>query len=146
MRHQKSGKKFGRESDHRHAMLENLTSSLIEHEKIQTTLIKAKELRRFAEPAIAWAASVAGILGQDTDKRSQQDAVQVVHAMRMAQRTVKTQTALRKLFGELGVRYKSRPVGYLRIIKTGWRHGDAAPMAIVELVDRPADATGTDAG
>lgn len=138
MRHQKSGKKFGRESAHRQAMWSNMVASLIEHERIETTIVKAKELRRFAEPAIAWAVSVGSLLTKDKEKRSMEERVRIVHAMRMAQRTIKTRPALLKLFDQLGPRYAGRHGGYLRIVQTGFRHGDAAPMAIVELVDRPA--------
>ena len=140
MRHQKSGRKFGRKSDHRHALWSNMVASLIQSERIQTTDIKAKELRRYAEPAIAWAVSVGNILAKGKDKRAQEEKVQVVHAMRMAQRIVKNRTALHKLFDELGPRYAGRHGGYLRITKTSLRHGDAALMSIVELVDRPNQA------
>ena len=141
MRHQKSGRKFGRKSDHRHALWSNMVASLIQSERIQTTDIKAKELRRYAEPAIAWAVSVGNILAKGKDKRAQEEKVQVVHAMRMAQRIVKNRTALHKLFDELGPRYAGRHGGYLRITKTSLRHGDAALMSVVELVDRPNTAT-----
>lgn len=136
MRHQKSGRKFGRKADHRKALWSNMVSSLIEHERIQTTDTKAKELRKYAEPVIAWAVSVGSILGKDQEKRSMEERVQVVHAMRMAGRVVKHRPTLHKLFNELGSRFAGRHGGYLRIVKTGFRHGDAAPMAIVELVDR----------
>ena len=119
-------------------MWSNMVASLIEHERIETTVVKAKELRRFAEPAIAWAVSVGQVLAKDTEKRSDEERVQIVHAMRMAQRVVKARPALHKLFGTLGPRYSGRHGGYMRIVQTGFRHGDAAPMAIVELVDRPA--------
>jgi large subunit ribosomal protein L17 len=142
MRHQKSGRKFGRTSAHRTAMWSNMVASLIEHERIQTTDIKAKELRRFAEPAIAWAVSVGGLLTKDKEKRNDEERVRIVHAMRMAQRIVRARPALKKLFDILGPRYAGRHGGYLRIIKNGWRHGDAAPMAVVELVDRPEQAQG----
>ncbi len=114
-----------------------MVSSLIQAERIQTTDTKAKELRRFAEPAIAWAVSVGSLLSKDQEKRTDEERTRIVHAMRMAQRIVKNRTALHKLFDELGPRYASRHGGYLRIIKKGFRHGDAAPVSIVELVDRP---------
>lgn len=135
MRHQKSGRTFGRKSDHRKALWSNLVSSLIQAERIQTTTIKAKELRRFAEPTIAWAVSVGSLLSKEKEKRTAEERVRIVHAMRMAQRVVKNREALHKLFNELGPRFAGRHGGYLRLIKNGWRHGDAAPMAIVELVD-----------
>lgn len=137
MRHQKSGRTFGRKADHRKALWSNMVSSLIQAERIQTTDMKAKELRRFAEPAIAWAVSVGSLLSKDQEKRTAEEKTRIVHAMRMAQRIVKNRTALHKLFDELGPRYASRHGGYLRIIKKGFRHGDAAPVSIVELVDRP---------
>ena len=137
MRHQKSGRTFGRKADHRKALWSNMVSSLIQAERIQTTDVKAKELRRFAEPAIAWAVSVGSLLSKDEAKRTAEEKTRIVHAMRMAQRVVKNREALHKLFDELGPRYASRHGGYLRIIKKGFRHGDAAPVSIVELVDRP---------
>ena len=140
MRHQKSGRKFGRKSDHRKALWSNMVSSLIQSGSIQTTDIKAKELRRYAEPAIAWAVSVGTLLAKSKDKRAQEDKVQIVHAMRMAQRVVKNRDALQKLFEELGPRYAGRHGGYLRITKTHNRHGDRALMSVVELVDNPAAA------
>ena len=140
MRHQKSGRKFGRKSDHRQALWSNMVASLIQSERIQTTDIKAKELRRYAEPAIAWAVSVGNILAKGKDKRALEEKVQIVHAMRMAQRVVKNREALQKLFDELGPRYAGRHGGYLRITKTHQRHGDAALMSVVELVDSPKSA------
>ena len=140
MRHEKSGRKFGRKSDHRHALWSNMVASLIESERIQTTDIKAKELRRYAEPVIAWAASVGNLLAKDKEKRAQDEKVKIVHAMRMAQRVVKNRTALQKLFEELGPRYVGRHGGYLRITKTSLRHGDAALMSVVELMDSPKGA------
>ena len=137
MRHQKSGRTFGRKADHRKALWSNMVSSLIQAERIQTTDVKAKELRRFAEPAIAWAVSVGSLLSKDEAKRTAEEKTRIVHAMRMAQWIVKNREALHKLFDELGPRYASRHGGYLRIIKKGFRHGDAAPVSIVELVDRP---------
>src|SRR5512143_2319830 len=119
MRHQKSGRHFNRPSAHRHAMLRNLAISLIEHELIKTTLPKAKELRRVAEPLITLA---------------KEDSV--AHR-RLAFARLRNRTILGKLFTELGPRYRARPGGYLRILKCGFRAGDNAPMAYVELVDRP---------
>ena len=121
MRHRKSGKHLNRTSSHRKAMFRNMTVSLIEHELIHTTLPKAKELRRVAEPLITLA---------------KQDSVA---NRRLAFARTRSDSAVGKLFSELGPRYQDRPGGYLRILKTGYRKGDAAPMAYVELVDRPAD-------
>lgn len=122
MRHRKSGRKLNRTSSHRDAMFRNMTASLIAHELIKTTLPKAKELRRVAEPLItlAKADSVAG--------------------RRLAFARLRDRDAVTKLFNELGPRYTTRPGGYLRILKCGFRAGDNAPMAYVELVDRPEAA------
>jgi large subunit ribosomal protein L17 len=134
MRHQKAGRKFGRKSAPRHALFSNLVAALIEHERIQTTDAKAKELRRIAERTISWATSVGNLVG--AEKSDDEDRARVVHAMRMARRVLKHPPALSKLFSELGPRLVGRPGGYTRIMKLGNRHGDAAPMSIIELVDR----------
>ena len=119
MRHQKSGRKLNRTSSHREAMFKNMASSLIKHELIRTTLPKAKELRRVAEPLITLA-KVDGVANR-----------------RLAFSRLRDKEAVGKLFVELGPRYKERPGGYLRILKCGFRPGDNAPMAYVELVGRP---------
>lgn len=118
MRHRKSGQKLGRTSSHRKAMFQNMTNSLFEHELIKTTLPKAKELRRVAEPLITLA---------------KEDSVA---NRRLAFSRMRNKNVVAKLFSQLGPRYKARPGGYLRIIKCGFRDGDNAPMAYVELVDR----------
>ena len=122
MRHMKSGRKLNRTSSHREAMFKNMASSLIKHELIRTTLPKAKELRRVAEPLITLAKSDS------------------VANRRLAFARLRDKQAVGKLFVELGPRYRERPGGYLRILKCGFRPGDNAPMAYVELVDRPAPA------
>ena len=123
MRHQKAGRKFNRTSAHRQAMFSNMAASLFKHELIKTTLPKAKELRRVAEPLIT--------LGK-TDS---------VANRRLAFSRLRDKEAVGNLFTTLGPRYSARPGGYLRILKCGFRSGDNAPMAYVELVDRPqADA------
>ena len=119
MRHRKAGRQLNRNSAHREAMFRNMAGSLIRHELIKTTLPKAKELRRVAEPLIT--------LGK-TDS---------VHHRRLAFARLRDKDVVGKLFTEIGPRYESRPGGYLRILKCGYRPGDAAPMAFVELVDRP---------
>jgi large subunit ribosomal protein L17 len=119
MRHQKSGRKFSRTSSHRQAMFTNMAASLIKHELIRTTLPKAKELRRVAEPLIT-IGKIDGVANR-----------------RLAMSRLQDKEAVGKLFVELGPRYKARPGGYLRILKAGFRPGDNAPMAYVELVDRP---------
>ncbi len=119
MRHMKSGRKLNRNSAHRKAMFRNMASSLFEHEVIKTTVPKAKELRRVAEPLITLA---------------KEDSV--AHR-RLAFDRLRNRKIVTKLFNELGPRYVDRPGGYLRILKCGYRAGDKAPMAYVELVDRP---------
>lgn len=119
MRHLKSGRKLNRNSSHRKAMFRNMASSLFEHEIIKTTVPKAKELRRVAEPLITMA---------------KEDSV--AHR-RLAFNRLRDREIVTKLFNELGPRYVERPGGYLRILKCGYRAGDKAPMAYVELVDRP---------
>lgn len=119
MRHRNSGRQLSRNSSHRKAMTSNMTSSLFQHEAIVTTLAKAKELRRVAEPLITLAK-------QDNIARR-----------RRAFARLRDKAIVGKLFSELGPRYQARPGGYLRILKYGFRRGDNAPMAFVELVDRP---------
>lgn len=119
MRHRKSGRHLNRTSAHRRAMFRNMAASLFEHEIIKTTVPKARELRRVAEPLITLAR-------QDT-----------VANRRLAFSRTRSKAAVGKLFTELGPRYKDRPGGYTRIVKAGFRVGDAAPVAWVELVDRP---------
>lgn len=125
MRHRKSGKKLNRTASHRHAMFRNMIVSLLQHEMIKTTLVKAKELRRFAEPMITLAKQ------DDGAKR------------RLAFNRLRDKTIVGKLFTVIGPRYKNRAGGYLRILKCGFRPGDNAPLALVELVDRP-DAEAAD--
>jgi large subunit ribosomal protein L17 len=137
MRHQKSGKKLSRTSAHRKAMWSNMVTSLLVHERIETTETKAKELRRFAEPTISWALSV-GDLTAKGDKASTDEKAQIVHAMRMARRVVKDREALSKLFSDIAPRFKGRSGGFTRILKTRVRRGDAVQMAFVELVVRNA--------
>lgn len=121
MRHRKKGGNLGRSSSHRRALLANLTVSLVQHEIIKTTLPRAKELRRTAEPLITLATK------DSTANR------------RLAFNRLRNKAAVAKLFDTLGDRYANRPGGYLRILKCGFRPGDAAPMAYVELVDRPTE-------
>ena len=119
MRHRQSNRKLNRTTSHRLAMFRNMTVSLLKHEIIKTTLPKAKELRRFVEPLIT--------LGKEPSLANH----------RLAFDRLRDREMVVKLFGDLGPRYKTRPGGYLRILKYGFRNGDNAPMAIVELVDRP---------
>ena len=122
MRHRKSGRTLGRSSDHRRAMFRNMAASLIEHERITTTVPKAKELRRVVEPLI----TLAGADG--------------VARRRLAFSRLRSRKAVGKLFDELGPRFKERPGGYLSILKKGHRPGDAAPMAVVRLVEQAEPA------
>ena len=124
MRHRKSGRQLNRNSSHRQAMFRNMASSLVKHEVIKTTLPKAKELRRVVEPLITLA---------------KQDSVA---NRRLAFARTRDKEVVGKLFNELGPRYTERPGGYTRIMKCGFRTGDNAPMAFVELVDRPEAEVG----
>ena len=124
MRHRKSGRQLGRNSSHRRAMYRNMASSLLLHETIRTTLPKAMELRRVVEPLITLA---------------KEDGVA---QRRRAFDRLRDKAVVGKLFNELGPRYRARPGGYLRILKTGNRPGDAAPMALVQLVDQPEKPAG----
>lgn len=126
MRHRHSGRQLNRNASHRKAMFKNMSISLVEHELIRTTLAKAKELRSVAEPLITLA---------KTDS---------VANRRLAFSRLGSKAAVGKLFAELGPRYENRPGGYIRILKCGYRTGDKAPMAYVELVDRPVDAEAVD--
>ena len=126
MRHHHSGRKFNRNSANRKAMLRSLANAIIKHEAIKTTLPKAKELRRVVEPLIT---------------RSKTDSV---HNRRIVFSRLRDKESVGKLFSDLGIHFADRPGGYLRIIKCGFRAGDKAPMAYVELVGRVSDAEGTE--
>ena len=127
MRHRHSGRQLNRNSSHRKAMFRNMAVSLVEHELIKTTLPKAKELRSYAEPLITLA------------------KIDSVANRRLAFDRTRSSDAVGKLFSELGPRYQARPGGYIRILKCGYRTGDKAPMAYVELVGRPQLEAGGDA-
>lgn len=128
MRHGNRGRHFGRTWEHRKSMLANLAKSLVEHEQIITTLPKAKELRPVVEKLIS--------LGKDG----------TLHARRLLISRMRSEEAASKVIGVLAPRYKERPGGYIRILKAGYRHGDNAPMAVIELVDRDVDAKGKNSG
>ena len=128
MRHRLSGRKLNRTSSHRKAMFNNMAAALIKHEQITTTLAKAKDLRRVADRLVT--------LG----KRSG------LHARRQALAVLKDTGLAEKLFSTLAKRYADRPGGYTRVLKAGYRYGDSAPMAVIELVDRDPDAKGQDSG
>ncbi len=128
MRHRKSGRRLNRSSSHRKAMFANMAAALIKHEQIKTTLPKAKELRSVVDKLIT--------LGKRGD----------LHARRQALSVLQEPWLVGKLFDALADRYADRPGGYTRVIRAGFRYGDAAPMAIIELVDRDPDAKGLDSG
>ena len=128
MRHRLAGRKFNRTREHRRAMLANLAVALLKHEQILTTLPKAKDLRPYTEKLIS--------LGKKGD----------LHSRRQAVSTLRDEKVAKKLFDVLGPRYTERSGGYIRIMKAGYRRGDSAPMAIIELVDRDPEAKGTDSG
>jgi len=128
MRHAKGYRRLNRTHEHRKALWANMAGSLIEHEQIKTTLPKAKELKRIMDKLIT--------LGKRGD----------LHARRQALSTIKDRALVEKLFSTLAERYADRPGGYTRVLKAGFRYGDSAPMAIIELVDRDEDAKGQDSG
>ena len=128
MRHRNQGRKLNRTASHRSAMLASLASALLKHEQIATTLPKAKELRRVTDRLITLA------------KRGN------LHARRLAYARIRDEAMVAKLFDTLGPRYAARPGGYTRVLKAGFRYGDSAPMAIIELVDRDPAAKGLDSG
>ncbi|MET0346990.1 MAG: 50S ribosomal protein L17 [Methyloceanibacter sp.] len=128
MRHRNQGRKLNRTPTHRAALLSSLASALIKHEQIATTLPKAKELRRVTDRLITLA------------KRGD------LHARRLAFARIRDEAMVAKLFDTLGPRYAARPGGYTRVMKAGFRYGDAAPMAVIELVDRDTAAKGLDSG
>jgi len=128
MRHGMALRKLNRTEQHRKAMFANMASSLIKHEQIVTTLPKAKDLRRVVDRLVT--------LGKRGD----------LHARRQAGKVIHDNAMLQKLFGELAERYKTRPGGYTRVLKAGFRYGDMAPMAVIELVDRNPEAKGQDSG
>jgi len=128
MRHRKRGRRFSRSSSHRQAMFANLCQALVKHEQIKTTLPKAKELRPVVERLITLA------------KRGD------LHARRLLIAKTRHEPTAAKLIDVLGPRYRERPGGYTRVLKAGFRYGDAAPMAVIELVDRDPEAKGQDSG
>jgi large subunit ribosomal protein L17 len=128
MRHGFRGRRFNRTAEHRKAMFANMSGALIKHEQIVTTLPKAKDLRPVVEKLIT--------LGKRGD----------LHARRLAMSSLRDDAMVKKLFEVIGPRYKERPGGYTRVLKAGFRYGDNAPMAVIELVDRDLDARGRDSG
>lgn len=134
MRHRKGYRKLGRDTSHRKAMLANMAAALVKHEQIKTTLPKAKELRPYVEKLITLGKQAAANPDKSLAKR------------RQAISKMRDETQVKKIFDVLAERYESRPGGYVRVLKAGFRYGDAAPMAIIELVDRDVEAKGKDSG
>jgi large subunit ribosomal protein L17 len=128
MRHRKQGRKLNRTASHRKAMFNNMAAALLKHEQIKTTLPKAKDLRRYVEPLIT--------LAKKGDLHSRRQAIAVLQDVAL----------VAKLFDVLAERYKDRSGGYTRVLKAGFRYGDMAPMAFIELVDRDPEAKGKDSG
>lgn len=134
MRHLKSGRKLGRTSGHRRAMYSNMVAALVTHGQIETTEAKAKELRSIADRTIHWGVGVHQLVQKGPKKLSDVERAQVVHAKRMARRVLKNEDALDRLFAEVAPELAKHPGGYTRVLKTRYRVGDAAPMALVALV------------
>jgi len=134
MRHKRAGLHLSRTAAHRKALFSNMVAALLTYERIRTTAAKAGEIRRLAERAITWARRLGPILTKKPEKRTDEERAQVVHAMRMALRVVRDRDAVLKLFEEIGPRFLSRHGGYTRIMKIAPRPGDAAPMALLELI------------
>ncbi|HVV83677.1 MAG TPA: 50S ribosomal protein L17 [Kofleriaceae bacterium] len=132
MRHGNSGRKLSRTAAHRDALYANLVTSLFTYGRIETTEAKAKELRSVADATIRWGIDVADLVGKDG--KTPAERTKIVHAKRMARKVVKTDTAMARLFNEIGPHFKARKGGYTRVLKTRFRRGDAASMAFVELV------------
>lgn len=128
MRHRRAGRKLNRTASHRRALFSNMAAALIKHEQVVTTLPKAKELKRVLDRLVTLA------------KRGN------LHSRRLAVARVRDEAMVKKLFDILGPRYKERSGGYTRVLKAGYRHGDSAPMAVIELVDRDPEARGQDSG
>jgi len=133
MRHRNSGRKLGRNASHRAALFNNLVTSLLTYGRIETTEAKAKELRSYADSTITLGVSVHALVAKG-EQATKEERAKIVHARRLARKTVMTPSALQRLFSEIGPHFASRKGGYTRVLKTRIRKGDAAPMAFVELV------------
>jgi len=140
MRHKRAGLHLSRTSAHRKALFSNMVAALLTYERIRTTVVKAKEIRRLAERAITWARRLGPILTKTPEKRTDEERARVVHAMRMALRMVRDRDAVLKLFEEIAPRYLSRNGGYTRLMQTDQRPGDAAQMAFLELIPGEGEA------
>jgi large subunit ribosomal protein L17 len=139
MRHKRAGLHLSRTAAHRKALFSNMVAALLTYERIRTTEVKAKEIRRLAERAITCARRLGPILTKKPEKRTDEERARVVHAMRMALRGVRDRDAVLKLFEEIGPRFIARHGGYTRLMKIAQRPGDAAPMALLELI--PAEGS-----
>jgi large subunit ribosomal protein L17 len=133
MRHMKAGRRLGRKSAHRKAMYSNMVAALVTHGRIETTEAKAKELRSIADKTIHWGVGVSELVARGTRKLSDIERARVVHAKRMARRVLRDENALERLFAEIAPTFVGRPGGYTRVLKTRFRIGDAARMALVQL-------------
>src|SRR3954447_21301028 len=140
MRHRRAGVHLSRPTAHRKALFSNLVAALLTNERIRTTDAKAKETRRLAERTITWARRVGEVLTKKPDRRTTEESARVVHAVRMARRVVRDRGAVLKLFDEIAPRFLGRQGGYTRIIKLPQRPGDAAPMAMLELMPEDGGA------
>jgi large subunit ribosomal protein L17 len=141
MRHQKSGRKLNRNSAHRKAMFRNMVTSVLQHERITTTLPKAKELRGEVERAISVGVRLGDLLDKPKEARTREEQARFAHAMAHAAKTIRDRDVLHKLFEDIAPRVRKRPGGWTRVIQLVPRKGDAAPMAILELVDAKVETT-----
>lgn len=141
MRHQKSGRKLNRTSSHRKAMFRNMVTSLLQHERITTTVPKAKELRGHVDRTIAIGTRLGDLLDKPKEQRTREEQARYAHAMKQAAKTIRDRDVLHKLFEDIAPRVRTRPGGFTRIVRLGQRRiGDNADVAIIELVDRVAAA------
>ena len=140
MRHQKSGRKLSRTSAHRKAMFRNMVTSLLRHERITTTAAKAKELRGEIERTISVGVRLGDLLDKPKEARTREEQARYAHAMAHAAKTVRDRDVLHKLFEDIAPRVRSRPGGWTRVVHLVRRHGDDAPMAVIELCDRKVEA------
>lgn len=140
MRHGNSGRRLNRNSSHRHAMWGNMVTALVTNGRIETTLAKAKELRKHADDAIGWGISVVGLM----ESNKAEDKAKVVHAKRSVRDVVRSREAMDRLFGDVAKHFATRKGGYTRVLKSRIRRGDAAPMALVELVGLAAKPAAAD--
>ena len=144
MRHLRSGRHYGRTTEHRKAMWRNMVTSLLRHERITTTAAKAKELRGEIERTIAVGVRLGDLLDKPKDERTREEQARYAHAMAHAAKTVRDRDVLHKLFEDIAPRVRNRPGGWTRVVRMIPRRGDDAPMAVIELVDRKEPAAEAD--